>query len=142
MNKIIVAGRLTKDGETRTTESGKAVYSGSIAVNRKFKNKDGEYDTDFFNFVYWNISDNFSKYLKKGKAVIIEGSLQNRTYDDKDGNKRHVTEIIAERIELTGEIKKEEKTEEPVASEPIQDIKHTTDYEEKDIVLTDADLPF
>lgn len=137
MNKIIVAGRLTKDGETRTTESGKAVYSGSVAVNRKFKNKDGEYEADFFNFVYWNINDNFSKYLKKGKQVIIEGSLQNRTYE-KDGQKKYVTEIIAERIELTGEVKKEEK---PV-EEPIADIQHTTDYQEEQIVLTDADLPF
>lgn len=140
MNKIIVAGRLTKDGETRSTESGKHVYSGSIAVNRKFKNKDGEYEADFFNFVYWNINDKFSEYLKKGKPVIIEGNLQNRNYEDKDGNKKYVTEIIAERIELTGEIKKEEKTES--VEEPIQEIKHTTDYEEKDIVLTDADLPF
>lgn len=142
MNKIIVAGRLTKDGETRSTESGKHVYSGSIAVNRKFKNKDGEYETDFFNFVYWNINDKFSEYLKKGKPVIIEGNLQNRNYEDKDGNKKYVTEIIAERIELTGEIKKEEKTESAEETKPIEEIKHTTDYEEKDIVLTDADLPF
>jgi len=136
MNKIIVSGRLTKDGETRTTESGKSVYSGSIAVNRNFKNKDGNYDADFFNFVYWNISEKFNQYLKKGKPVIIEGNLQNRSYDDKDGNKRYVTEIIVERIELTGDSKKEEKTE------SVQELKHTTDYEEDEIVLTDADLPF
>ncbi len=136
MNKIIVSGRLTKDGETRTTESGKSVYSGSIAVNRNFKNKDGNYDADFFNFVYWNISEKFNQYLKKGKPVIIEGNLQNRNYDDKDGNKRYVTEIIVERIELTGDNKKEEKTE------TVQELKHTTDYEEDEIVLTDADLPF
>lgn len=136
MNKIIVSGRLTKDGETRTTESGKSVYSGSIAVNRNFKNKDGNYDADFFNFVYWNISEKFNQYLKKGKPVIIEGNLQNRSYDDKDGNKRYVTEIIVERIELTGDSKKEESTE------TVQELKHTTDYEEDEIVLTDADLPF
>ena len=136
MNKIIVSGRLTKDGETRSTESGKQVYSGSVAVNRKFKNKDGEYDVDFFNFVYWNINDKFSEYLKKGKSVIIEGSLQNRNYEDKEGNKKHITEILVERIELTGESKKEESTE------PVQEMKAKTDYQEKDIVLTDADLPF
>ncbi len=136
MNKIIVSGRLTKDGETRTTESGKSVYSGSVAVNRKFKKEDGTYDTDFFNFVYWNVSDKFSQYLKKGKAVIIEGSLQNRSYEDKDKNKRYVTEIIAERIELTGESKKE------VETEVVQEMKHTTDYQENEIVLEDSDLPF
>lgn len=138
MNKIIVAGRLTKDGETRTTESGKSVYSGSVAVNRNFKNKDGNYDTDFFNFVYWNVSDKFSQYLKKGRTVIIEGSLQNRNYEDKDGNKKYVTEIIAERIELTGENKKENA--ESVKNEIPQNIK--TDYQEKEIVLNDSDLPF
>lgn len=139
MNKIMVSGRLTKDGETRSTESGKHVYSGSIAVNRKFKNKDGEYETDFFNFVYWNINDKFSEYLKKGKPVIIEGYLQNRNYEAQDGTKRYVTEIIAERIELTGDIKKQEKEK---SEESIQAIKHSTEYEEKNIVLTDADLPF
>lgn len=107
MNKIIVSGRLTKDGETRTTESGKQVYSGSIAVNRKFKNKDGEYETDFFNFTIWNINEKFSQYLKKGKPVIIEGHLQNRSYDDKEGNKKHITEIMVERIELIGGEKKD-----------------------------------
>lgn len=136
MNKIIVSGRLTKDGEVRSTESGKQVYSGSVAVRRNYKNKNDEYETDFFNFVYWNISDKFSQYLKKGKAVIIEGNLQNRTYDDKDGNKKYVTEIIVERVELTGESKKEESTE------PVQEMKTKTDYEETEIVLTDADLPF
>lgn len=136
MNKIIVTGRLTKDGETRTTESNKQVYSNSVAVRRRFKNKDDEYETDFFNFVYWNISDKFSQYLKKGKSVLIEGNLQTRSYDDKDGNKKYVTEIIAERIELIGESKKEESTE------PVQELKHTTDYEETEIVLTDSDLPF
>lgn len=133
MNKIIVSGRLTKDGETRSTESGKQVYSGSVAVNRKFKNKDGEYETDFFNFTYWNINDKFSQYLKKGKQVVIEGNLQNRNYEDKDGNKKHITEIIAERIELTGESKKE-------TTEQQMNIK--TEYQENQIVLEDSDLPF
>lgn len=133
MNKIIVSGRLTKDGETRSTESGKQVYSGSVAVNRKFKNKDGEYETDFFNFTYWNINDKFSQYLKKGKQVVIEGNLQNRSYEDKDGNKKHITEIIAERIELTGENKKEI---------PEQQMNTKTEYQENQIVLEDSDLPF
>lgn len=136
MNKIIVSGRLTKDGETRTTESGKQVYSGSVAVNRNFKNKEGNYDADFFNIVYWNCSDKFAQYLKKGRAVIVEGSLQNRNYEDKEGNKKYITEILAERIELTGESKKEESTE------PVQEMKHTTNYQENEIVISDADLPF
>lgn len=138
MNKIIVSGRLTKDGETRTTESGKSVYSNSIAVNRNYKNKEGNYETDFFNFVYWNVSEKFREYLKKGRAVIIEGSLQTRNYDDKDGNKKYVTEIIAERVELTGENKKEENTD-SVKEEIPQNIK--TEYQDT-VVINDDDLPF
>ena len=134
MNKIIVSGRLTKDGEVRTTETNKSVYSGTIAVNRNYKNKDGNYDADFFNFVYWNISDKFAQYLKKGRAVIIEGSLQTRTYE-KDGNKRNITEIIAERVELTGEVKKESSEE----VELPQNIK--TEYQDT-VVINDDDLPF
>lgn len=138
MNKIIVSGRLTKDGETRTTESGKSVYSGSVAVNRNFKNKEGNYDADFFNFVYWNINDKFKEYLIKGKGVIIEGSLQTRTYEDKDKIKRHVTEIIAERIELTGEVKQQEKTEVTEF-----DTLHTkTEYKQPEVQLEPDDLPF
>ena len=137
MNKIIVSGRLTKDGETRTTESGKSVYSGSIAVNRNYKNKEGKYDADFFNFVYWNVSDKFREYLKKGRAVIIEGSLQTRTYE-KDGDKKFVTEIIAERVELTGENSKEENTD-SVKEEIPQNIK--TEYQDT-VVINDDDLPF
>lgn len=133
MNKIIVSGRLTKDGETRTIESGKQVYSNSIAVNRKFKNKDGEYETDFFNFTYWNINDKFSQYLKKGKSIIIEGNLQNRSYKDKDGNKKHITEIIVESIELIGESKKEIQE---------QQMNTKTIYQENQIVLEDNDMPF
>lgn len=136
MNKIIVAGRLTKDGEVRTTDAGKTVCSGSVAVNRRFKNTDGTYDTDFFNFSYWNCSEKFGQYLTKGRAVIIEGSLQTRSYEDKDKNKRYVTEIIAERVELIGEGKKE------VETEVVQEMKHTTDYQETEIVLKDSDLPF
>ena len=140
MNKIIVSGRLTKDGETRTTESGKSVYSGSVAVNRNFRNKEGNYDADFFNFVYWNVSDKFKDYLKKGKGVLIEGSLQTRTYEDKDKNKKHITEIIAERIELIGEGKKEQH-DKPEGTE--FDTLHTkTEYKQPEVQLEDADLPF
>lgn len=133
MNKIIVSGRLAKDGETRTIESGKQVYSNSIAVNRKFKNKDREYETDFFNFTYWNINEKFSQYLKKGKSIIIEGNLQNRSYKDKNGDKKHITEIIVESIELIGESKKEIQE---------QQMNTKTIYQENQIVLEDNDMPF
>lgn len=135
MNKIIVTGRLTKDGEVRTTDADIKVYNNSIAVNRRIKNVDGTHDADFFNFTLWKPSDNLLQYLKKGQAVLLEGRIQNRKYE-KDGENRTTTEIIVERIELTGDAKKEQSTE------PVQEMKSKTDYQENDIVLTDADLPF
>ena len=142
MNKIIVTGRLTKDGEVRTTDADLKIYNSSIAVNRPFKNKDGNYDADFFNFVLFKPHDNLLKYLKKGQAVLLEGRLQSRNYEDKDGNKKYVTEIIVSRIELTGSSGKSDTTQPAPDVEVPQN--YSTEYssDDSDIVLTDADLPF
>ena len=139
MNKIIVSGRLTKDGETRTTESGKSVYSGAIAVNRRFKNSKGEYETDFFNFTLWNIGDNFAKYLTKGKLVMLEGRLQTRKFEDENKKTRYLTDVIAEKIELLGGTK-EDKQEEKEDVEIPTNIKSA--YDDTNIKIEDKDLPF
>lgn len=143
MNKIMLTGRLTKDGEIRTTKDDIKSYSNSIAVNRKFKNVDGKYETDFFNFTLWNISDNFAQYLTKGKLILLEGRLQNRTYENEKHEKRHITEVVAEHIELLSSEKKE-PTAETTAQETteLENMHTKTEYEENEIVLTDSDLPF
>ena len=137
MNKIFVSGRLTKDGETRTTDADLKVYNSSIAVNRRIKNADGTYDADFFNFTLWRPSDNLLKYLKKGQAVLLEGRIQNRKYE-KDRETKTITEIIVDNLELIGS-KKEENTEPNVE---VQQNTKTLYEEDSDIELNDDDLPF
>lgn len=101
MNKCILIGNLTRDPELNTTPSGVSLCRFSIAVNRNYSNQNGERETDFFNIVTWRgLADNCGKYLSKGRKVAIVGSIQNRSYDDKDGNKRYVTDIVAEDVEF------------------------------------------
>jgi single-strand DNA-binding protein len=101
MNKVILVGNLTKDPDYRETPNGVAVCSFSIAVSRDYANADGNREADFFNITVWRgKADVCGKYLKKGNKVAIVGSLQNRSYEDKDGNKRTATEIIASDVEF------------------------------------------
>lgn len=101
MNKVILIGNLTKDPELASTPSGTSVCHFSIAVSRDYANAEGNRETDFFNVNVWrNQGENCHKYLKKGNKVSLIGSLQNRSYEDKDGVKRTVTEIVANEVEF------------------------------------------
>lgn len=101
MNKVILIGRLTRDPELTTTASGINVCKMSIAVNRPFENAEGEREADFFNVVAWRgLADNCAKFLSKGKKVGVVGRLQSRNYEDKDGNKRYVIEVMADEVEF------------------------------------------
>ncbi len=97
MNKVILMGRLTRDPEVRyTTTNNTLVCTFSLAVNRRFK-QEGQPDADFINIVAWSKTGEFcSKYFKKGQQVGVVGRLQTRNYDDKDGKKVYVTEVVAE----------------------------------------------
>lgn len=100
MNKVFLIGNLSKDPELRTTNSGTIVCTFSIAVNRR-KDKDGNSTADFFSIVAWRqLAELCSKYLAKGRKVAVVGELQTRSYEAKDGTKRHVTEIVANEIEF------------------------------------------
>ena len=101
MNKTILIGNLTRDPELSETPSGVAVCKFSIAVSRDYADADGNRETDFFNITVWRgRAENCGKYLKKGNKVAIVGKLQNRSYEDKDGIKRTVTDIIADEVEF------------------------------------------
>ena len=101
MNKVILVGNLTRDPELTETPSGVAVCRFAIAVSRDYANSDGNRETDFFNITVWRgRAENCGKYLKKGNKVAIVGSLQNRSYEDKDGIKRNVTDVIANEVEF------------------------------------------
>ena len=99
MNKAILIGRLTKDPELRTTPTGRNVCQFSVAVSRNFTNANGEREADFINSVVWDKqAENLVKYQKKGNQIAVEGRIQTRNYDDKDGKKVYVTEILASNI--------------------------------------------
>lgn len=113
MNKVILTGNLTRDPELHETAAGKSVLKFDIAVNRGFKDADGNYITDFFNVSVWGDKGvNCGRYLFKGSKVGVVGRLQNRTYKDKEGNNRIVTEVVAEDVEFLTPKKKDIEPEE------------------------------
>lgn len=99
LNKVIIMGRLVKDPELRRTQSGTAVTSFRIAVDRDFKGQDGSKQADFFDVVAWRATAEFvSKYFTKGRMAVVEGRLQIRDWTDKDGGKRRSAEVIADNV--------------------------------------------
>ena len=99
LNRIIVMGRMTRDPELRRTNSGTAVASFTVAVDRDFKSQSGEKETDFIDVVAWrNTAEFVSKYFTKGRMAVVEGRLQQRDWTDKDGNKRRSAEIVADSV--------------------------------------------
>lgn len=101
MNKAIIIGNLTKDPELRVTGNSISVCSFTVAVSRKYKDQNGERQTDFIPVVTWRgLADNCGKYLAKGRKVGVTGVIQTRSYDAQDGTKRYVTEIVAEDVEF------------------------------------------
>jgi len=101
MNRVVLVGRLTRDPDLRYTPSGHAVSNFTIACNRSFKAKDGEQEADFINCVAWRkTAESLANYMKKGSMIGVDGKLQSRTYDDKDGKKVFVTEVLSESIQF------------------------------------------
>ncbi len=99
LNKIILMGRLTRDPELRRTQSGTAVTSFSLAVDRDFKSQSGEKETDFIDIVAWrNTAEFVSKYFTKGRMAIVEGRLQIRDWTDREGGKRRSAEVVADNV--------------------------------------------
>lgn len=99
MNSISIKGRLTRDPETRNTQTGKSVTNFSVAVDRRFQ-KD---KTDFFNVTAWEKTGEFvSKYFHKGQEIIVQGEMQSRDYTDKEGNKRNAWDLITSNVEFCG----------------------------------------
>lgn len=100
MNKVILMGRLTRDPEVRYTQTNNTlVASFSLAVNRRFTRQGEERQADFINIVAWNKTGEFvSKYFKKGQQVSVVGRLQTRNYDDTEGKKHYITEVVAEEV--------------------------------------------
>lgn len=137
MNKVVLMGRLTRDPEVRYTSTNNTlVASFSLAVNRRFARQGEERQADFINIVAWEKTGEFcSKYFKKGQQVAVIGRIQTRNYDDLDGKKVYVTEVIAEEAYFA-ETKREEQTQ------PIQENSVSFDMMGTATPVTDDDLPF
>lgn len=157
LNRAILMGRLTADPEHKQTPSGISVTSFSIAVDRNFSSKDGTRATDFINIVAWRQTADFiCKYFSKGRMIAIEGSIQTRNYEDKQGNKRTAFEVVADQAFFADSKFSSERpiSDAPSAAaaatpfptpqafkEPAQNLSFSVgDFEEID--TDDADLPF
>ena len=133
LNNVIIMGRLTRDPELRRTQGGTAVTSFTLACDRDFKPQIGEKETDFIDVVVWGKTAEFAaNYFTKGRMAIVEGRLQVRGWQDKDGNKRKTTEVVADRMYF-GDSKQEAKQESKKQTAPADDFCEIED---------DGDLPF
>ncbi|QDX91101.1 single-stranded DNA-binding protein (plasmid) [Brevibacillus laterosporus] len=101
LNRVILIGNLTKDPELRYTPNGVAVATFTLAINRPYSGSNGEKETDFINIVAWRqLADLCANYLAKGKKAAVEGRLQTRSYDNKEGKKVYVTEVVADNVQF------------------------------------------
>ena len=137
LNRIIVMGRLTRDPELRRTNSGTAVTSVTLAVDRDFKEQDGSKKADFIDVVAWKgTAEMLAKYFTKGRMAVVEGRLQLRDWTDKEGNKRRIAEVVANTVYF-GDSKRDDTQSAPASINSVP--ASTADFQEVD---DDGQLPF
>ncbi len=135
LNRVVLIGRLTKDPELRYTPTGVAVANFTLAVERNFKNAQGERETDFIPcVVYRQAAEYVVNYISKGKLASVDGRLQIRTYTDNDGKKHWVTEVIAENVNGLSPREREGSDNAPTATNNTNSFSHE--------VSLDDDIPF
>lgn len=146
LNRVILMGRLVADPELKTTQSGISVTSFRIAVDRSYVKAGEERQADFINVVCWrNTAEFVCKYFPKGSLIALEGQLQTRSYQDKDGSNRYIVEVLADKVSFTGE-KTERQESKPPQSYPKQTgtpvaYSNGSDKDFEEMPLDD-DLPF
>ena len=137
LDRVTLVGRLTKDAELRRTGSGKAVASFTLAVNRNFKTGDGQ-EADFLSIVAWGkVAENTANYCSKGSLVSVDGRLQTRTYENNQGQKVFVTEIVADSVQFI-ETKKNSNRQTEEAPKPEQ--KKSETYAPNEPLINDFEL--
>lgn len=145
LNRVILMGRLVADPELKTTPAGVSVTSFRIAVERSYAKAGEERQTDFINIVCWrNTAEFVCKYFPKGSLIALEGQLQTRTYQDKDGSSRCAVEVVADAVSFTGEkFERQESKPQgypvPTAAPTVYASGNDRDFEEMPL---DDDLPF
>lgn len=129
MNRIILLGRLVKDPDVKVTTSGKTVCTFTLAVYRPFSGKDGKREADFINIQTWNkTAELIGNYVSKGQRLLVDGRLQIRSYDGKDGQKHYATEVIADRVEF---IERKEKSAQKAESEAMEGFGSEVQFDEE-----------
>lgn len=137
-NRWVGVGRLTKDVELRFTPQGVAVANFTVAINRTFKNANGEYDADFINVVsFKKTAENVANYTKKGSLVAVDGRIQTRNYENNEGKRVYVAEIVADSIQFL-DTKKQETQQQRYTHDPGEPFKNNG----HPIDIDDSDLPF
>ena len=152
MNREDLVGRPTKNHELRYTTSNIPVAQFTLAVNRTFTNQNGEKEADFINVIVWDKqAENVSKYVTKGKLISVEGRLQTRSYDDKDGKKVYVTEVVASHVGFLESKKDETNMNSLESNMPTGSVKpdvidnlpmENDPFSDNGIAFSDSDLPF
>lgn len=142
MNLVALTGRLVKDVEVKISANGTAVFGNTLAVQREYKNAEGEYESDFVNIVAFSNTAKFlADYSKKGDKISVAGRIQTRNYDGQDGKKVYVTEVVADRVEILTP-KKEETKEEVKPSNLSNDPFARFGEANGTGIISDSDLPF
>ena len=141
INKVILVGRLGRDPEMRYTPSGTAVVNFSLATDERWSsNGETQSRTEWHNIVVWSkLAEICNQYLTKGRLVFIEGRLQTRDWEDKDGNKRRTTEIVATDMKMLGGRREDTPVGKTVAAETGSSSESSNDME---VGITDDDIPF
>ena len=140
INKVVLMGRLTKDVELKYTPSNVAVATFTVAVDRNYVKQGEERQTDFINIVVWRSTAEFvAKYFTKGQLIALVGSIQTRTWDDNEGKKHYVTEVVADEVSFAGG-KNENKTE--TNAEKVKETVTPPKAPDFEITPNDDDLPF
>ena len=144
-NKVILIGNLTADPEQKQTTSGIAACTFNIAVNRKYKNDDGNYDCDFPRIVAWRKTAEFvTKYFKKGQPILVCGQLQTRSWTDNQGNKQFTTEVVADEVSFVAskEGATEPKNEAPAGNSYTPTGYTSNNNPQMEEIPNEGDLPF
>ncbi|PXA45119.1 single-stranded DNA-binding protein [Staphylococcus pseudintermedius] len=142
LNRVVLVGRLTKDPEFRTTPSGVSVATFTLAVNRNYKNKNGEQQADFINcVVFRKQAENVNNFLFKGSLAGVDGRLQSRSYENQEGRRVFVTEVICDSVQfLESKNNNQSNNQQQRGQAPAQDNPFTNSNNPIDI--DDEDLPF
>ncbi|CAK1237867.1 single-stranded DNA-binding protein [Fructobacillus cardui] len=136
INRVTLIGRVTRDIEPKYTNNGTAVASFSLAVERDFKNQNGEKETDFFNVVTWRKgAEIVAQYAGKGSLLAVEGRLETRSYENRDGQKVNVVEVNADRFQFLDSKKDTQR-------DPFNQQQAQPKQEKQDDFISDSDLPF